>query len=62
MSTVIIGGGDHVRTAVSYVESASLGWTSQQRADAESLFGQFASCLKAVAASGNAASVTLTGP
>lgn len=62
MSTPIIGGGDNVRSAVSDVENASLGWTQQQRDDAEALFIAYATSLKAVADGGNAASVTITGP
>jgi hypothetical protein len=62
MSVIIIGGGDNVRNAVSDVENASLGWTQQQRDDAEALLLQLASVLKSVADGGNAAAVTITGP
>jgi hypothetical protein len=62
MSTVIIGGGDGVRSAVSDVEAASLGWTQAQRDAAEALLGTIASTLKSIAAGGDAAAVTIEGP
>lgn len=62
MSTVIIGGGDNVRNAISSIESASLGWTEQQRSDATSLFDQLTTCLKAVAYDGTPAQVSVSGP
>lgn len=62
MSTVIIGNGGNVRSAVSDVENASLNWNQQQRDAAEALFLACATCLKAVADGGDAAAVTITGP
>lgn len=62
MSTVIIGGGDHVRSAVSDIENASLGWSQQQRDDAETLFKTLALCLNSVACDGTAAQVSVSGP
>jgi hypothetical protein len=62
MSTVIIGGGDNIRANLAEVETASLGWTQQQRDDAEALLGAIASCLKSVAYDGDASLFEITGP
>jgi hypothetical protein len=62
MSVIIIGGGDGVRSAVTDIENASIGWTQAKRDAAEALLAQCATCLKAVADGGDAAAVTITGP
>lgn len=47
MTTVIIGGGEKARNAVTQLETASLSMSQTDRDAAEAFFDGFAACIKA---------------
>lgn len=47
MTTVIIGGGERARSAITDLENASVGMSQADRDAAEAYLAAFASCIKA---------------